>query len=249
MKTSATVVAAWSRDIPDEQWAVYREVLRRARDRGIPFALGGAFAVATYTGQWRNTKDLDLCVLPGDRESLIEVITMSGLADYFDQASYDRSWIYRAYSGDTIVDVIWAMANHRAEVDEAWVARGPLLNLRGEICRVVPAEEMVWDKLYIFQRDRCDWPDVLNLIFAVGPSLDWKHLLGRVAADELLLKAALCIFRWICPGRARALPGWVWSRLSLPLPEPDAAPEADQARIRLLDTRPWFRALNPEMAG
>ncbi|MCC6859203.1 MAG: nucleotidyltransferase family protein [Bryobacterales bacterium] len=242
-------MAPWSGEIPDEQWAVYREVLRKARERQIPFALGGAFAVAAYTGQWRNSKDLDLCVLPRDRERMIEVITAGGLSDYFDQSPYDRSWIYRAYSGDTIVDVIWAMANHRADVDAAWIERASPVNIRGEICRVVPAEEMVWDKLYILQRDRCDWPDVLNLLFAVGPGLDWKYLLERTAADEPLLAAALWIFSWMCPGRAGLLPAWVLNRLRLPAPAPGSEAEAHPGRIRLLDTRPWFRAPAPEPAG
>ena len=107
----------WHR-IPADEWAVYRKVLRRATERGIRFAFGGAFATAEYTGELRNTKDFDIYVRPVDRAAMIQVMGEAGLTDHFDRLAYDRSWIYRASQGDIIVDTIWAMANHRAEVDE-----------------------------------------------------------------------------------------------------------------------------------
>ena len=45
--------------------------------------LGGAFAVATYTGCWRNTKDLDLYVLPEHKDRMIAMLGDLGLVDYF----------------------------------------------------------------------------------------------------------------------------------------------------------------------
>jgi hypothetical protein len=50
---------AWTREIPDEQWSVYREAVDAVQADGCRVLLGGAFALATYTGRWRNTKDLD----------------------------------------------------------------------------------------------------------------------------------------------------------------------------------------------
>lgn len=234
--------AGWAGQIPADQWEVYRRVLEQARGQEIRFALGGAFAVATYTEQWRNTKDLDIYILPEDRGKCIELLSSHGLRDYYDILNYDRSWIYRAHKGETIVDLIFRMANQRAEVDEHWLTRGALVDLRGFICRVIPVEEMVWDKLYVFQRDRCDWPDVMNLLFAAGAWLDWEHLLGRTASHRPLLTAGLTVFRWICPGRARTFPEWIWKHVGLPPPGNGEAPEADFSLIRLLDSRPWFRA-------
>src|SRR5512142_3110926 len=101
----------WSGLIPEAEWSVYREVIEGIRREGIPFAVGGAFSLATYTGFWRNTKDLDIYVLPEDRERTIALLTRLGMRDYFETVPYDRWWIYRATRDDTIVDVIWAMAN------------------------------------------------------------------------------------------------------------------------------------------
>jgi hypothetical protein len=230
----------WSSLIPDSQWSVYDRVLLEAQQQGIRFALGGSFALATHTGCWRNTKDLDIYVLPEDRDRMIRVLDHLGLSDYYEKTPYDRWWIYRGYTQETIVDVIWAMANHRAQIDELWMS-GPVLDIHGRPLRVLPAEAILWDKLYIMQRDRCDWPDVMNLIFSVGRELDWEYLIGRIGEDWPLLSGALLIFRWISPGTAQALPAWLWDRLQL-RPESLLPPQPaiNQRRVSLLDTRPWF---------
>jgi len=115
----------WSHRLPTEEWEVYRSVMQEARGLGMTFAFGGAFATAVYTGELRNTKDFDFYVLPSERETMIEATRRAGLKDHFDRLQYDRSWIYRASDGDVLVDVIWAMANHRAGVDASRLNQGP----------------------------------------------------------------------------------------------------------------------------
>ncbi len=214
-------------------------MIDQAIERNIEFALGGAFAVAVYTGSWRNTKDLDLYVMPGDRDAMIEVLTKCGLRDYFDTKPYDRWWIYRGVRDDTIVDVIWAMANHRQTIDELWMS-GPIIDIHGRKLKVLPAEAMLWDKLYIMQRDRCDWPDLLNLLYSVGPDVDWDHLLCRIGDDLPLVTAVLSVFRWLSPARVQTMPEWIWDRVGLPPAPHSAAPEIDWRRASLLDMRPWY---------
>jgi hypothetical protein len=229
----------WPGRIRHEQWEIYRRVIDEASARKIPFALGGAFALAVHTGSWRDTKDLDLYVLPRDRERMIEVVQSVGLRDYYYQLPYDRWWIYRATSHGTIVDVIWAMANHRAEIDDLWMS-GPAVAIHGRRLRVLPPEAMICDKLYILQRERCDWPDVMNLFFYTGGTVDWGLLTRRMEDHIPLLAAALTVFRWIAPGRAESLPAWLWEKLGLPPMPATPLPETDRGHVSLLDTRPWF---------
>jgi len=229
----------WTEVVPPEQWQLYDTVMEEARRRQIPFALGGAFALASYVGQCRNTKDLDLYVLPQDRDRMIQTLTDLGLRDYHDTKPYDRWWIYRGFRDTTIVDIIWAMANHRQQIDELWMS-GPEIDLHGRRVKVLPAEAMIWDKMYIMQRDRCDWPDVLNLLYSVGSEVDWEYLLCRMGEDTPVLAGVLSVFRWISPGRARSLPQWLWDRLKLEPPPYVPLPEIEPRRVSLLDTRPWY---------
>lgn len=229
----------WADSIPDEQWDIFKCAIRATRNSGVPFVLGGAFSLATYTGRWRNTKDLDFFIQPTDRDQMVQVLSECGFRDYYDELPYERHWIYRSVQQGIIVDVIWQMANRRAEVDEAWISRATTVVVRGEELPVLPAEEMLWGKLYVMQRERCDWGDVWNLIAAIGPSLDWDHLLVRLGEDVPLLRGALAVFEWLAPEKARELPADLWAKLRLPSPE-DEPDNVSSQGSDLLDTRRWF---------
>jgi hypothetical protein len=240
-RPSVEVGALWAGEIPDAQWRVYRSVLEGARSAGIPVAFGGAFALAAYTGELRNTKDFDLYVLPEDRHAVVDAMTRAGLVDLYDRAPYDRAWIYRASQDDSVVDAIWAMANLRTLVDEDWLTRGPELDVRGERLRPIPAEELIWSKLYVVQRERSDWFDVFNLLDATAPRLDWDRLLARLGPDLPLLAGALAVFGWLAPARATQVPPRVWTALGVRAPEGAPDRHVTRSRADLLDSRPWFR--------
>lgn len=241
MISSSIPQPTWESRIPDADWMAYCRVIREARSAGIRFAFGGGFATAVYTGQFRNTKDFDFYILPEDRDRMKEAISRAGLQDYFERLPYDRSWIYRASRGDVIVDAIWQMANYRAPVDPEWLSRGPEVTLRDERLRAIPIEELVWSKLYIIQRERCDWSDVLNLIDAQADAIDYDRLADRLSEDLPLLSAALLVYGWLAPDRSGDIPADIWSRLALPRPSHDPDPDLPLRRANLLDSRPWFR--------
>ncbi len=215
---------------------IYAEVLRQTRRKGIPCAIGGGIAVGLYVPQRQSTKDIDIYVKPSDCDEMIALVTARGLKDYYAKLPYDRHWIYRSYKGDCIVDVMWGMPNRRAVVDDEWLTRGPEIEIHGERVRALPPEEVIWAKLYVLQRDRSDWPDILNILYATGPSLDWNHLIARVGADAALLEAVLSIFAWLCPARAAQIPAAVRRKIKMAARQP----QGGVARDNLLDTRPWF---------
>jgi hypothetical protein len=244
--TETDIRPEWENRIPDPEWSVYQRVIQEARAAGIRFAIGGAFATAVYTGELRNTKDFDFYILPEDREAMVGAISRAGLGDHYDRLPYDRSWIYRASQGESIVDAIWAMANQRTEVDHRWLTHGPQVTIRGERLRAIPIEELVWSKLYVLQRERSDWGDVLRLIDARAESVGWDHLLSRLAEDTPLLTGALAVLGWLAPDRARDIPDSVWGRVGLTPPEPGHHPDLTRMRAYLLDSRPWFRISRSE---
>ena len=237
----------WAQQIPDEEWGVYERAISAIRQTGRPFMLAGAFSLATYTGRWRNTKDIDFYVMPEDRQPLTEALTAAGFADYYDKLPYVRHWIYRAHSADCIVDLIWAMANQRAQVDEQWFERATHVTVHGEQLLVVPAEELLWCKLYVLQKDRCDWPDIFNLIHSIDGNLDWDHLVDRMGDDLPLLVGLLNVYCWLCPGTDLKLPQQL--RAVLPSCGQASGPMEDQCHIDWLDTRPWFQKRDATTPG
>lgn len=245
-ETKTATIPAWARVIPDEQWKTYLEAIRAIRKAGARFVLGGAFGLAAYTGRWRNTKDIDFFVLPSDKDKVVDALTKAGFDDYFSKAEYDRGWIYRATKEETIVDAIWQTPNHRSTVDEEWFKRGRSVCLREQTLQAIPAEELLAIKLFVIQRDRCDWPDLLNLLHAVGEELDWAHVLARAGSDRGLLAALVQTFAWVAPARAARIPRPVREALGLPEPSPAELALPENHRVGMLDSRPWFAAFQPE---
>jgi hypothetical protein len=238
--------ASWPQRFRPEEWLLYKTVIHETRIRTVPFAIGGGLAAMTYAGQWRNTKDLDLYILSRDREGMIRVLTHLGFEDYYEKLPYDRKWIYRGEKDGSIVDLIWAMANQRAVVDESWL-QGPEVEAGGERFRLLAPEDSLWSKLYVLQHDRCDWPDALNVLYGVGPEINWCRLLGNLGEDVALLGSLLSAFAWLCPEHAQKLPAWLWTELRLQRPQEDHNSELVRDRARLIDSRLWFTpTLSPD---
>jgi hypothetical protein len=235
----------WGALIPDDQWEVFMSGVNAMEESGVPFLLAGALALATYTGHWRNTKDVDVIVGECDRERAVAALRGVGFEDYFEQQAYDRSWIFRGFKDGVLFDVIWALPNHRVGIDEAWFAHATPVCLRGRKLRTAPAEEIVRVKLYVMQRERCDWVDVLNVMAAWVERIDWARLVERMGRDLPLLQGALAIFNWMCPGRAQALPAWLREQFALPRIEADDQSAMEERRVRLFDSRPWFALHQP----
>lgn len=239
------IETAWGELIPEEQWGVFSLGVTALEANGIPCLVHGALALGIYTGRWRNTKDVDVIVRPADHERAVDALRRAGFEDYFERQNYDRSWIFRGFKEDVIFDVIWALPNHRVLIDDPWFERARSFWLRGRLLAAVPAEELIRVKLYVFQRERCDWVDVLNVLAGAVEEIDWRWLVQRMDRDLPLLHAALAVFNWMSPHRAGAMPTWVREQFALPRSEAVDPAEVEARRVRLFDSRPWFALHQP----
>lgn len=231
--------AAWEALIPLAERLSYIEVIASLRAAQIPHAVGGALALASYTGLWRDTKDLDFYVLPDDRDSFVAILTDSGWSDYYETRPYDRGWIYRATRGGNIIDVIFAHANHSDVVGRDWIERAWSLDLNEIELPILSPEELIRAKIYVLQRDRCDWMDIFNLLYSVAEKLEWDHVIERLGESAPLLGAIVLIFAWLAPGPASKIPQSAMARLTTPVPFEHNA-QVEKRRADLLDLRPWF---------
>ena len=79
---------------------------------------------------------------------------------------------------------------------------------------------------------------------AQSEQIDWDRLIKRLEDDLPVLRAILTLFSWLSPSRAAQLPEDLRERLGL-RHNREISPEEEEARIRLLDSRAWFAALQP----
>ncbi|MBT1070929.1 nucleotidyltransferase [Pelotalea chapellei] len=225
--------------VPPELWSQYASVFAEGAKRGIRFVVGGGLAVSVYSGHTRRyTKDMDLFVREEDSGALLEMLHGLGFKEY-TEFPYDRTWSYRAIRHGAIVDILWMTLNGKTAVDETWLTKGWQFSVRESRIRLIPVEELIVAKLYILKRDRTDWPDVMNLLYAMGSELDWARMFEVLGDDLLLLGGVMNVFRWLCPGKAYLLPAHIWTSLGL-LPPVNSDLQVDRGRVALLMAEQLF---------
>ena len=198
-----------AQEVQEEEDA-HRKALRVLQEGGFEPMVGGAYALRTHTGIWRDTKDLDLFLRKDRIEGALEALDEAGYRTEFT----DRMWIAKAFSGPYFIDLIFSSGNGVGTVDEHWSRRAATCEVLGLPSLVVPAEEMIWQKAFIQERERFDGADIHHLLRCKGAHLDWEHLLGRFGEKhwEILL-VHLITFRFAFPSDKEQVPGWVMREL------------------------------------
>jgi hypothetical protein len=71
---------------------------------------------------------------------------------------------------------------------------------------LIPAEEMIWSKAFVQERERYDGADVMHLLHCRADKLDWKRLLRRFGPDWRVLLSYLVLYGFVYPARRDAIP-------------------------------------------
>jgi hypothetical protein len=176
----------------------YKRVMQGLMNSNIEFLVGGAFAFVKYTGVSRDTKDIDLFVRRKDWDRVTELLRAEG----FDVELTFPHWLGKAYGGrerEFFVDLIFSGGNGLPEVDDEWFANSIPDEALGFPVRLMPAEEMIWSKAFLMERERFDGADVVHLIRARQKDLDWARLVQRFGEHWRVLLAHLILFTYIYP--------------------------------------------------
>jgi Nucleotidyl transferase of unknown function (DUF2204) len=190
--------------------AFYVRTLAVLNEAGVPFLVGGAYALAKHAGIERHTKDLDIFVLRSDRDPVLEALCAAG---YRTEVSFPH-WLAKAYGEDGFIDVIHSSGNGVVEVDDEWftyASEGEILGVPVKLC---PAEEMIWSKGYVLERERFDGADIAHLIRCRAEAMDWRRLLRRFGAHWRILFGHLVLFGFIYPAERDKIPAWLLKKLS-----------------------------------
>ena len=196
---------------PDEKTQeFYVDALKALDDESIPYAVGGGYAMAHYTGIARNTKDLDIFVCEPDHRRVLDVL---GLRGYRTEYFYPF-WIAKALCGESFIDILYNSGNGICTGDPSWFDKTEPFILHGYPTRLIPPEEQLWSKAFVQDRDRYDGADIAHLILGRGKSFDWERLIRRFKGHERVLMAHLILFGYVYPSEPDCVPGHVMHRLS-----------------------------------
>ncbi len=187
----------------------YRHAMAVLRDASVPFLVGGAYAYARYTGVVRHTKDFDVFLKREDLERALDALKAAG---YSTELTFPH-WLGKAFQGDDFVDLIYSSGNGIARVDERWFEHAVDEKVLGVPAKLAPAEEIIWSKSFILERERYDGADVAHLLLNRARELDWDRLLERFGPNWRVLLNHLLLFGYIYPGERDLLPRAVWDEL------------------------------------
>ncbi|MBI4263825.1 MAG: nucleotidyltransferase [Acidobacteria bacterium] len=169
---------------------------------GVPYTVGGSFAFQYYSGISLATKDVDIFARPRDVARVLDTLTRAG----FKTEIAFTHWLAKAYHGDEFIDIIHNSGNGVAEVDDEWFAHAVDVEVLGVPVRLAPAEEMIWSKAMIMERERFDGADVAHLLRHCSGLLDWSRLVRRFGVNWRVLLSHLVLFGFIYPGERALVP-------------------------------------------
>jgi hypothetical protein len=204
----------------------YRQALAILKEAEVPTLVGGAYAYARYTGIERHTKDFDVFIRREDFDRAAAAFQKAG---YTSELTFPH-WLGKAFCNDDFVDLIFSAGNGVAAVDDRWFEHAVRDEVFGIEVDLIPAEEMIWSKGLIMERERFDGADVAHVIRAVGDRLDWTRLLERYGVYWRALYAHIVMFGFIYPSDRDKVPAWVMDELAKRMHEETHAGAAD-ARV------------------
>jgi hypothetical protein len=187
----------------------YGRLLKILTKSGIPFLIGGGYAFQRHTGFARPVRDLDVFVLPSDAERVLRIFADLG---YRTELTFPH-WLGKIYKGKAYADVIFSSGNGVATVDESWFQHAADGEVLGQEVKFSPAEEMIWSKAFVMERERFDGADVIYLLLSRGRNLDWQRLRDHFREYPLVLLAHLVLLLFCFPSEVGVVPEWLWSEL------------------------------------
>jgi hypothetical protein len=188
----------------------YQDAFAILAEADVPFLIGGAFAQSRYTSRDRDTKDLDIVLRRADVERMLRAFADAG---YRAEIPFPH-WLAKIHNSGHYLDVMFGSGNGVVHVDDGWFAHAVEADVLEKKVWLCPPEELLWSKAFVQERERFDGADVLHLLLACAPTLNWERLLERFDRHWPVLFSHLVLFQFAYPDRRADIPRHVLDELS-----------------------------------
>lgn len=158
-----------------------REALRCAvaalKEHGPPFALAGSYALWAY-GAPEPTHDVDIVVAEADVPAAATTFGKAG----FRIERPPEDWLFKAHSGETMVDVLHRVNGEIVTPDALDCAEQRVV-LAISI-PVLPPTTVFIQKLRALTEHHCDFAKLIPPARAIREQLDWDHIAAETADNH-----------------------------------------------------------------
>lgn len=158
----------------DDMLETLKKAAAALRDAEVPFLLGGGVA-AWARGGPESDHDLDLMVKPEDAERAAKALAEAS----FRIDEPPEEWLYKAWYGDVLVDVIFEPSG--GPVDDGMFDRAQELDVAAVTMQVMALEDVMVTKLLSLREHEVDYESVLEIARALREQIDWDDVWRRTS--------------------------------------------------------------------
>lgn len=177
---------------PPAERTQLREALRAAasalKENGPRFALAGSYALWAQ-GAPEPSHDVDLVVAESDVDDAIATLTHAGFA----VKRPPEDWLFKAWIGDLLVDVLHRVNGVR--VEPADLEDAEELDVLAIRMPVLPATTVLIQQLRAMTERHCDFAKLLPAVRAVRERIDWNRVRAETADNDFAVAFLVLIDR------------------------------------------------------
>jgi predicted nucleotidyltransferase len=142
------------------------------READVRYVLGGGLAVWARGGP-ETEHDVDFFVKETDAERAVKALEQAG----FRTEEPPEGWLYKAWRGDVMVDLIFAPSG--IELDDELLDRAEELEVHAVRMPVMRAEDVLVTKLLAMREHQVDYDSALEIARTVREQIDWDEVRER----------------------------------------------------------------------
>jgi hypothetical protein len=165
----------------DEAQQNLRAALKRVavalKETGIPFALIGGYAVWARGGP-EPDHDVDFLVADADASKAAQMLADAG----FKVEHPPEDWLFKVYTDDSMVDVIFRDSGLPAERDV--VREADEIEVLSVAMPVLSATELLVQKMNAMDEHFCDFAVMLPVARSLREQVDWEQVRAETADND-----------------------------------------------------------------
>jgi hypothetical protein len=147
------------------------------KDSQVPFALMGGYAVWARGGP-EPDHDVDFLVADQDVQKVEQALRDKG----FEVVQPPEDWLFKVFVDDSMIDVIHRASGAPAQRSD--VQRATPLEVLSVRMPVLPATDLVVQKLNSLEEHYCDFAQLLPMARALREQVDWRQVRSETAAND-----------------------------------------------------------------
>ena len=142
------------------------------RERDIPFVLAGSLASWARGGP-ETHHDLDFVVKPEDADKALEALEAAGMRT----ERPPEEWLYKAWDGDVLIDLIFRPSGLRP--DDDMMERAERINVISMEMPVMSIEDVLVSKINALDEHSLRYEGLLEMARALREQVNWTEVRKR----------------------------------------------------------------------